>query len=90
MRFDEGGEEWFTLTAGLRQSDSVELDEFDTSDAFLVDSRKAFFKYMREASAIRMFEKLASADVPQEYVDMLTDGEAATESSRENTVELEE
>ena len=90
MRFDEGGEEWFTLTADLHQSDSVELDEFDTSDAFLVDSRKAFFKYMREASAIRMFEKLASADVPQEYVDMLTDGEAATESSRENTVELEE
>ena len=90
MRFDEGGEEWFTLTADLQQSDSVELDTFDTSDASLVDSRKAFFKYMRDASAIRMFEKLASADVPQEYVDMLTDGEAATESSRENTVELEE
>ena len=90
MRFYVDGEEWFTLTADLKKVDSTDLDEFDLSDAFLVDSRKAFFKYMRDASAIRMFEKLASAGVPQEYVDMLTDGEAATESSRENTVEIEE
>ena len=67
--------------------ENTSLDEMDLSDAFTVDSRKAFFKYMRDASAIRMFEKLSSAGVPQEYVDMLTDGEAATESSRENTVE---
>lgn len=89
MRFDVGGEEWFTVTVDLEKSDDVRLDAFDLSDAFLVDSRKSFFQYMRDASAIRMFEKLASADVPQEYVDMLTDGEAATESSRENTVETE-
>ena len=31
-----------------------------------------------------------SAGVPKEYVEMLTDGEAATESSRENTEELGE
>ena len=90
MRFLVNGKEWFTLTADLRTVESTTLDEFDVSDAFLVDSRKAFFKYMRDASAIRMFEKLSSASVPQEYVDMLTDGEAATESSRENTVEMEE
>ena len=90
MRFYVNGKEWFTLTADLRSVESTSLDEFDVSEAFMVDSRKAFFKYMRDASAIRMFEKLASASVPQEYVDMLTDGEAATESSRENTVELEE
>ena len=72
------------------KAEDISLEPFDVSDAFRVDSRKAFFKYMRDASAIRMFEKLSSAGVPQEYVDMLTDGEAATESSRENTVEMEE
>ena len=90
MRFDVNGEEWFTLTADFSKTDQVSLDTLDVSDAFLVDSRKAFFEYMRDASAIRMFEKLSTAGVPQEYVDMLTDGEAATESSRENTVELED
>lgn len=90
MRFDVNGKEWFTLTADLKTVEKADLDPFDVSEAYLVDSRKAFFEYMRDASAIRMFEKLSSAEVPQEYVDMLTDGEAATESSRENTVELEE
>ena len=87
MTYSVNGEEWFTLTADIRKVENTSLDEMDLSDAFTVDSRKAFFKYMRDASAIRMFEKLSSAGVPQEYVDMLTDGEAATESSRENTVE---
>lgn len=89
MIFSVNGDEWFALTADLKKTDSAGLDELDLSEAFRVDSRKAFFKYMRDASAIRMFEKLASAGVPQEYVDMLTDGEAATESSRENTIERE-
>ena len=87
MRFDVNGREWFTLTADLEKVEEVKLDRMDLSDAFLVDSRKAFFKYIRNASAIRMFEKLSTAGVPQKYVDMLTDGEAATESSRENTQE---
>lgn len=90
MRFDVNGTEWFTLTVDVKTVEKADLDPFDLSDAHLVDSRKAFFEYMRDASAIRMFERLSSAEVPQEYVDMLTDGEAATESSRENTVELEE
>ena len=90
MLFRVNGTEWFTLTADLKKAEDISLEPFDVSDAFRVDSRKAFFKYMRDASAIRMFEKLSSAGVPQEYVDMLTDGEAATESSRENTVEMEE
>ena len=82
----------FQLTENVNEAGgilvrSASMHEMDFSDAFTVDSRKAFFKYMRDASAIRMFEKLSSAGVPQEYVDMLTDGEAATESSRENTVE---
>lgn len=89
MRFDVNGTEWFTLTADLRKAEDISLDRLDLSDAFFVDSRKAFFEYIRDASAIRMFEKLSKAGVPQEYVDMLTDGEAATESSRENTVELD-
>ena len=88
MRFDVKGKEWFTLTADLEEVEEADLDPMDLSEAFTVDSRKAFFKYIRDASAIRMFEKLSKASVPQEYVDMLTDGEAATESSRENTEEL--
>ena len=87
MVYSVNGEDWFVLTADLKTVESTKLDEIDSSDSFTVDSRKAFFKYMRDASAIRMFEKLSSAGVPQEYVDMLTDGEAATESSRENTQE---
>lgn len=89
MVFTQNGTEWFRVTADLRQVESTSLDVIDREDVFTVDSRKAFFKYIRNASALRMFEKLASAGVPQEYVDMLTDGEAATESSRENTEELE-
>ena len=89
MVFSVNGKEWFTLTADLKKVPETSLDKMDLTDAFTVDSRKAFFKYMRDAFAIRMFEKLSSAGVPQEYVDMLTDGEAATESSRENTEELD-
>ncbi len=89
MVYSVNGEEWFTLTAQLSEVESTSLDELDTEDAFVVDSRQAFEAYMRDASALNMFEKLSGAGVPQEYVDMLTDGEAATESSRENTVELD-
>ncbi len=88
MLFSVNDKEWFTLTAVLKEVEETSLDEMDLSDPFVVDSRTAFEEYMRDASALNMFEKLASAGVPQEYVDMLTDGEAATESSRENTVEL--
>ncbi len=89
MVFRVGDEEWFTLTAELKEVKETSLDELDLSEPFTVDSRTAFEEYMRDASAINMFEKLSGAGVPQEYVDMLTDGEAATESSRENTVEKE-
>lgn len=88
MVYSVKGEDWFKLTAELNEVESTSLDDMDTEDAFVVDSRQAFEAYMRDASALNMFEKLSSAGVPQEYVDMLTDGEAATESSRENTVEL--
>lgn len=88
MQFRVNDEDWFVLTAQMKEVESTDLDEMDRSDPFVVDSRTAFEEYMRDASALNMFEKLAGAGVPQEYVDMLTDGEAATESSRENTVEL--
>ena len=90
MAFAVNGQEWFVLTADLHEVEKAEVDLPDLADAFVVDSRKAFFRYMRDASALRMFEKLSSAGVPKEYVEMLTDGEAATESSRENTEELGE
>ncbi len=87
MVFRVNDEDWFILTAELNEVEEVSLDEIDLSDTFKVDSRTAFEQYMRDALALNMFEKLSSAGVPQEYVDLLTDGEAATESSRENTEE---
>ncbi len=87
MVFSVNDKEWFTLTAELKEVESTSLDKMDIDGAFVVDSRTAFEAYMRDASALNMFEKLSKAGVPQEYVDMLTDGEAATESSRENKEE---
>ncbi len=90
MDFLVNGDHWFCMTADMEETEGTDIDEIDREKAFTVSTKKEFFKYMRDASAINMFEMLTKADVPQEYVDMLTDGEAATESSRENKEELEQ
>ena len=80
---------WCTVTGDLYEADELELDEFDTSDAITVSDEESLAAYMRGAKVTRMLEKLADAGVPQGYVDKLTSSEASTESSRENTVELD-
>ena len=80
---------WCTITSDLYATDDIELDEMDTSAAVEVTDEESFAAYMRGAKVTRMFEKLADAGVPQEYVDKLTSGEASTESSRENVEETD-
>ena len=87
VEFCRNGDLWCTLTLDAKKVESTDIDPIDTQNAVTVSSEEEFAAYMRNANVNAMLEKLADAGVPQEYVDMLTSGEASTESSRENTEE---
>ena len=87
LDFCRNGDLWCTLSLDARQVGSTDIDPIDTENAITVASEEDLDAYMRNANVHAMLEKLADAGVPQEYVDMLTSGEASTESSRENTEE---
>ncbi len=75
---------WCTTQINLTEADAVEIASVDTEDPIVVTTQEGLAEYLRNADITGMIEKLADAGVPQAYVDMLTSGEASTESSREN------
>lgn len=78
---------YLTATARADESDHVKVDEIRRKKAMEVYDQSTWDEYIKDASLTKMIRRLSKAGVPDSIVEALTSGEAATESSRENTVE---
>ena len=79
------GKQFYTIKSSGSQVESTDIPELDTENSFVVMTSDDFEAYMRDADPISMLKLLEKAGVPKEYVEKLTDGEASTESQKENT-----